>query len=168
MKTTRRYCCAAVAALAALLACAPAAAAEPLREFDGPAERERYNALLAELRCLVCQNQSLESSDAELAQDLRNEVYRLVVVEDRSREAAVEFLTQRYGDFVLYRPPVQPSTWLLWFGPLLLLAAGAGIAAVVVRQRVQARPLSAAEHERARQLLDGAGSDSPDDDRESR
>ena len=134
---------------------APAGAAEPLREFSSEGERERYQALLEELRCLVCQNQSLESSDAPLAQDLRAEVYRLVVVEDRPREAAVAFLTERYGDFVLYRPPMQPSTWLLWFGPLAMLAVGAAVAAVIVRQRTRQRPLTAAEHERARRLLDG-------------
>jgi cytochrome c-type biogenesis protein CcmH len=131
----------------------PLIAADSIRAFDNAAEENRYRDLLEEVRCLVCQNQSLESSDAELAQDLRDEVYRLVVVEDRSREDAIDFLTQRYGDFVLYRPPMQPSTWLLWFGPAILLLLGAGIAFLIVRQRTESRPLSAEDHERARRLL---------------
>jgi cytochrome c-type biogenesis protein CcmH len=143
--------------VALVLALLPGAvtAAEPLREFDSAAERERYRSLLEKLRCLVCQNESLASSNADLAQDLRDEVYRLVVVEDRSNAAAVDFLVQRYGDFVLFRPPVQPNTWLLWFGPLVLLAIGATAAAAVVRQRRAARqaPLSAAEHAKAQRLL---------------
>ena len=146
---------------ASLIVAHASGAAEPVRTFDSPAERDRYHSLLEDLRCLVCQNQSLESSDADLAQDLRNEVYRLVVVEDRSTEAATDFLVERYGDFVLYRPPMRPTTWLLWFGPLLMLIAGAAVAAGVIRQRRKAvaAPLSPAEHERARQLL--AGTDDP-------
>lgn len=132
----------------------PLIASDTIREFDNAAEENRYRSLLEEVRCLVCQNQSLESSDADLAQDLRDEVYRLVVVEDRSREEAIDFLTDRYGDFVLYRPPMQPSTWLLWFGPAILLVLGGIIAAVIVRQRAtESHPLTAAEHERARRLL---------------
>lgn len=131
--------------------------AEALRVFDSPEQRERYHELLEELRCLVCQNESLASSSADLAQDLRDEVYRLVVEEDRSHAAAVDFLTQRYGDFVLYRPPVRPYTWLLWFGPLLMLLVGIGVLVTVVRHRRQpAEPaLSAEERARAEHLLHG-------------
>lgn len=134
--------------------------AEALREFDNPQERELYLELLEELRCLVCQNESLASSSADLAQDMRDEVYRLVVVEDQSRTAAIDFLTQRYGDFVLYRPPMRPYTWLLWFGPLLMLAAGAAVLVLVVRSRRQApmEALSDEERARAERLLRG-GSD---------
>lgn len=143
-----------------LVFAAPGAAiadAEALREFDTPEQRERYHELLEELRCLVCQNESLASSSADLAQDLRDEVYRLVVEEDRSNAAAIDFLTQRYGDFVLYRPPVRPYTWLLWFGPLLMLFAGLAVLVVVVRQRrrAEAPPLTEAERERAERLLEG-------------
>lgn len=131
--------------------------AEALREFDTPEQRERYHELLEELRCLVCQNESLASSSADLAQDLRDEVYRLVVEENRSNAAAIDFLTQRYGDFVLYRPPMRPYTWLLWFGPFLMLLAGVTVLIVVVRQRRRAvaPPLTAAERERAERLLEG-------------
>lgn len=133
------------------------AEAETLREFDSAEERQRYEELLEELRCLVCQNESLASSKAELAQDLRNEVYRLVVVENRTSEAATEFLTSRYGDFVLYRPPMRPYTMLLWFGPLLMLIVGGGVLALVVRghRRSAESPLSDPERERAKQLLQG-------------
>lgn len=129
--------------------------AEALREFDNPEQRERYQELLEELRCLVCQNESLASSSADLAQDLRDEVYRLVVTENRSRSDAIDFLTQRYGDFVLYRPRIRPYTWLLWFGPLLMLIIGAAVLVTVVRQRRQApeRPLTADERARAERLL---------------
>lgn len=141
---------------AVLALSAPVApAAETVREFDSPQQRERYYALLEQLRCLVCQNESLASSSADLAQDMRDEVYRLVVREDRSNEAAIDYLTERYGDFVLYRPPVGPSTWLLWFGPALMLLAGAAVLAFVIRQRRRAAPdrLSPAERERADRLL---------------
>lgn len=144
-----------------LLAGPPPAGADPeaLREFDTPEQRERYHDLLEELRCLVCQNESLASSGADLAQDLRDEVYRLVVIEGRSREAAIEFLTDRYGDFVLYRPPVRPATWLLWFGPLLMLIIGAGVLIAVVRRRrdAAAPELEPEERERAERLLRGEG-----------
>jgi len=134
-----------------------AAASDTIREFDSQAQRDRYYELLEELRCLVCQNQSLASSDADLAGDLRDEVYRLVVTEHRSNEAAIDFLVQRYGDFVLYRPPVQPSTWLLWFGPLIMLVFGGGTLAFVVRRRRAATDpeLSEDEHARAQRLLSG-------------
>lgn len=142
------------------------AAPEEMREFDSPEQRERYRALIGEVRCLVCQNESLASSNADLAEDLRDEIYRLVVEEGRSRQAAIDFLVQRYGDFVLYRPPVQPNTWLLWFGPLLMLVAGAAAAAVLIRRRrAAAEPrLSPDDHARAERLLHG-DSDEPGDGR---
>jgi cytochrome c-type biogenesis protein CcmH len=101
-----------------------AAAAVEVRQFDDPAKRERYERLIEELRCLVCQNQSLADSDADLARDLRDEVYG-IIQSGKSEEEAVKFLTDRYGDFVLYRPPLKPITVLLWGGPLLILLGGA-------------------------------------------
>lgn len=145
-----------IAALALMwLFVAAAGAAESVRSFDSPAERERYYGLLEELRCLVCQNESLASSDADLAQDMRDEVYRLVVREDRSREAAIDFLTARYGDFVLFRPPVRPTTWLLWFGPALMLVIGVTVLGYIVRERrrVDEAGLTPAEQARADRLL---------------
>lgn len=140
----------------------PSGAAEPVRKFETTEQRERYYALLEQLRCLVCQNESLASSGADLAQDMRDEVYRLVVDEGRSKDAAIDYLTDRYGDFVLYRPPVGPSTWLLWFGPALMLAVGAVVLGTIVRQRRRRGddpPLSPDERARAERVLAGTEED---------
>ncbi|MDG0996502.1 MAG: cytochrome c-type biogenesis protein CcmH [Gammaproteobacteria bacterium] len=88
-----------------------------------PEYQQRYNSLLHELRCLVCQNQTLADSGSGLADDLRLEVKRMLE-EGRSNEQIYTFMSDRYGDFVLYNPPVKPRTWLLWFGPFILLLAG--------------------------------------------
>ncbi len=104
---------------------------QPVREPAGPAasllptqaERERFHALAEELRCLVCQNQTLADSDAELAADLRREVEELMLA-GRNDDEIKAHLVQRYGDFVLYRPPLQRNTWLLWAGPFALLVIG--------------------------------------------
>ena len=103
-----------------------AQAADTPFTFKDATEEARYQQLIAELRCLVCQNQSLADSHADLAQDLRAEVYRMVDAGQDNRQI-VDFLVARYGEFVLYRPPVSALTLALWFGPLLLLA-GAGLA----------------------------------------
>jgi cytochrome c-type biogenesis protein CcmH len=131
-----------------------AIAADTPHTFDDPVNAARYARLLEELRCLVCQNQSLADSHADLAQDLRNEVYRMVTAGQDDR-AIVDFLVARYGDFVLYRPPLKGMTTLLWFGPLLLL----GIAAAVWRKMANraatpASPLDADERARLQALAD--------------
>lgn len=108
-------------------------AMEPL-VFDSPEQEERFNELTAELRCLVCQNQSLADSDAVLAQDLRNEVF-VMLQQGNSNEEIKRFLVDRYGDFVLYRPPVRKDTLLLWLSPLLLLTAGGVIMAFTISRR---------------------------------
>lgn len=94
-----------------------------VRDFDDPAKQARYERLIEELRCLVCQNQSLADSDADLAKDLRDEVYG-IIQSGKDEAEAVRFLTDRYGDFVLYRPPVKGITLLLWGGPLVILLIG--------------------------------------------
>lgn len=106
-----------------LLALPLAASAVEVRQFDSPEKQQSYERLIDELRCLVCQNQSLADSDADLAKDLRDEVYG-IIQSGKSEEEAVKFLTDRYGDFVLYRPPVKPITLLLWGGPFLILLGG--------------------------------------------
>lgn len=134
---------------------APAAAAQDLPA----AHAERFKKLAEELRCLVCQNQSLADSNADLAVDLRREV-ETMMTQGKSDAEIKDFLVVRYGDFVLYRPPVKSSTAMLWFGPFLLLLIGA-IAWVVVQRRSRARPAAAAgadgpaepDRERARRLL---------------
>jgi cytochrome c-type biogenesis protein CcmH len=146
---------AALATLAALCFLPPALAKEAAPLAEDPVIEQRLNALAEELRCLVCQNESLAGSRAELAQDLRREV-RGLLKEGKTDQEAKDFLVSRYGDFVLYRPPVKPTTYLLWIGPFLLLIAGlyALIRFLKGRTRdVVDAPLSEAEKKRAEALL---------------
>lgn len=92
-------------------------------EFRDALEEKRFRSLTHELRCVMCQNQSLADSDAQIAVDLRREIITLLR-EGRSDQEIRDFLVARYGEFVLYKPGISPATWLLWFGPLLILAAG--------------------------------------------
>lgn len=103
-------------------------------EFRDQAEEERFRSLVAELRCVMCQNQSLADSDAQIAHDLRREVLSLMR-RDLSDAQIRDFLVARYGEFVLYRPRVSANTWLLWFGPGVLLLAGALVVVRIVRRR---------------------------------
>lgn len=118
--------------LSALVFAAAAMAIDPI-EFENPAEETRFQALAKELRCLVCQNESLADSTAGLAQDLRADII-VQMREGRSDAEIKNYMTDRYGDFILYSPPVKPRTWLLWFGPLLMLLFGAGVLAMVIRR----------------------------------
>ena len=95
-------------------------------QFTNPQQQKQFTRLIHELRCLVCQNQSLAESNAPLAADLRNEVYQQVIQQQRD-EAIINFLTQRYVDFVLLRPPVNKITWFLWFAPIILMLIGIAI-----------------------------------------
>ena len=112
------------------------AAIDPL-PFKDAAEEARFRALVAELRCMVCQNQNLGDSDAPLAKDLRREVFDLMR-RDMSDDEVREFLVDRYSEFVLYRPPVRANTMLLWFGPMLVLLGGGVAVALIVRRRARA------------------------------
>ncbi len=105
----------------------------PLR-FRDDAEEARFQALTHELRCVMCQNQSLADSNAQIAHDLRREVLDLMR-QGKSDDEIVAFLVQRYGEFVRYKPAMEPSTWLLWFGPALLLLGGGVVVARIVRAR---------------------------------
>ena len=128
----------------------------PLMAED-PKLEARLVDISQELRCLVCQNESLASSHAELADDLRNEV-RELIRSGKSDQEIKDFLVSRYGDFVLYRPEVKPLTWVLWFGPFVLLVIAAIFLGVYLRQRrALAAPavLSDEARERAKQLLKG-------------
>jgi cytochrome c-type biogenesis protein CcmH len=127
----------------------PAGAQNAPPEFRDAREQERYESLLRELRCLVCQNQSLAESDAPLALDLRTEVLKRVRA-GMPREEIVGFLVARYGDFVLYRPPLKPGTWVLWFGPFLLLAIGAMIVLRIAARRENPEPEPLSQDERRR------------------
>jgi len=132
------------------------AAAEEARPLaDNPQVEARLKTLAVELRCLVCQNQTLADSHAPLAEDLRREV-REMIAKDMSDREIIDFLVQRYGDFVLYRPPWKASTTLLWLGPFLLLIAGATGLVFALRRRQKKLAdvtLSEEEHNRVAQLL---------------
>ena len=124
------------------------------RGFSSPQHEQRYHTLIDELRCLVCQNQTIAESNADLASDLRREVYRMVE-DDRNAEEIAGFMVARYGDFVLYRPPLQERTVLLWAGPFLLAAIGLAMLGVQLRRRRRtATPLGAGERERVQRILD--------------
>lgn len=130
----------------------PAHAAIEAYEFEDSATEAEYKQLIKELRCLVCQNQNLADSDADLAKDLRQQTYELLQ-QGKNRQQIVEYMVDRYGDFVLYRPPVKSSTLLLWVGPFLLLG---GVLVFVVFRVKQGRKADTAEQEsldKARQIL---------------
>ena len=123
-----------------------AAGAQPVGDpsplqYRDRAEEVRFHALTAELRCVQCQNQSLADSDAQIAHDLRREVLKLMH-EGRSDAEIKQFLVDRYGEFVLYRPQLEAGTALLWFGPGLLLLMGAVLLIVYVRRRGRAVPVA--------------------------
>lgn len=116
---------------------------------------ERVMTLSRELRCLVCQNETLADSRADLAVDLRNQI-REMMRAGKSDQEIVGYLTARYGDFVLYRPPMRPTTYLLWFGPFILLLAGMIVLFRYVKQRrelIEEQPLSAEDRRKAEGLL---------------
>ncbi|MDH3789912.1 MAG: cytochrome c-type biogenesis protein CcmH [Xanthomonadales bacterium] len=119
--------------LTLVLITAVAQAADPL-VFDDPTQEERYNELTLELRCLVCQNQNLADSDAPLAQDLRKEIYDMMMA-GQDNEQIKTFLVDRYGDFVLYRPKMEGNTLLLWLMPGILMVIGAIAVFFTVRNR---------------------------------
>jgi len=127
------------------------------RDFDDAAQLVRYKTLIRELRCLVCQNQNLADSDADLAADLRREVQRMIL-EGKSDEDVIDFMVARYGDFVLYRPPLRAKTVLLWSGPFVLGLGGLALLLIHLRRRSSKRatatPLSDEERARLQSLLD--------------
>lgn len=148
----------AVALLAsALVVAAPSAAVGPEEALADPALEERARALGKQLRCLVCQNQSIDDSDADLARDLRMLVRARIRAGDSDAEI-LRYMQARYGDFVLMRPPLKPETWLLWFGPLLLVLIGAAALVLFYRRRggtaSEPPPLTEAERRRMAELLE--------------
>jgi len=140
-----------------LCAIAPFAVAKEAQSTSGddPAVEQRLKNLSQQLRCLVCQNETLADSQAFLAEDLRREI-REQIIAGKSDKEIIEFLTARYGQFILYRPRVTPTTYLLWFGPFVLLLGGLWILFNYIKHRrdsLQEKPLSADEHRRAEELL---------------
>jgi cytochrome c-type biogenesis protein CcmH len=139
--------------LFALSLCAHAGEAQP--NAEDPAIEQRLVKMAEDLRCLVCQNESLAGSHAELAADLRREI-REQMKAGKSDEEVIAYLTERYGDFVLYRPPFKPVTYLLWLGPLLFLGIGAGIWYLTLKKRRAVKAIAVDEKQiaAAAQLLD--------------
>lgn len=146
------------ACLLALLMTLPVAAREATPMASDPALEARVMVIAEELRCLVCQNETIAASHADLAVDLRAQI-RSKLAQGQTSQQILDFMVERYGDFVLYRPPLKPLTLLLWVGPFALLLLAAGVLALNVRRlrRSATEALSPAELQRARQLLDQGG-----------
>jgi cytochrome c-type biogenesis protein CcmH len=142
--------------LALALIGAQAKEAAPLAE--DPVVEQRLLVISEEMRCLVCQNESLSASRSDLAQDLRREL-RTLIKQGKTDAEIREFMVSRYGDFVLYRPRIKPETWLLWFGPFLLVVVAVVVLLVYLRRRNRAvaeTTLTQEETRRAEALLQGA------------
>ncbi len=141
--------------IALIIGCTSVFAKEAEPMAADPEMEKKVNEIAAELRCLVCQNQTIADSHAELAVDLKNQV-REMVKQGKTRDDVVDYMVQRYGDFVRYRPPVKPTTYLLWVGPFLLLAGGLIILVVNLRKRkelVTEAPLSQEEYQKLESIL---------------
>jgi cytochrome c-type biogenesis protein CcmH len=125
------------------------------RQLPTPEQQEAYESLTSELRCLVCQNQTIADSNAELASDLRRQVYEMLQ-QGKSKDEILRFMTDRYGDFVLYKPPFKAKTSLLWLGPAAFLMIGLFVVFVFVRRKRAAAvtQISAEKEQKIRSLLD--------------
>ncbi|MBA4287582.1 MAG: cytochrome c-type biogenesis protein CcmH [Pseudomonas sp.] len=154
-----------IALLTAVLAGSVQAAIDTY-EFDSEADRQRYRTLVEELRCPKCQNQNIADSDAPIAMDLREQIFRMLE-KGESDQQIVDFLVSRYGDFVLYKPPVTGRTLLLWYGPAIFLGAGFVLLGFIVLRRrgssaTAANGLSADEVQRLKALLNQSSMDNKD------
>jgi len=134
-------------------------AAAPIEtfQFDSPDTERIFHKLSEELRCLVCQNQNIAESNADLAKDLRLEIYTMLS-NGKTEDEIIGFMVNRYGDYVLYRPPVKPLTWMLWFGPAIIFVIGLIFVMRFLKQqseRKQAEGLSEEEIERLKNLHAG-------------
>lgn len=139
-------------ALMLLVGAMPALAVQPNEQLGDPVLEERAREISAELRCLVCQNQSIDDSDAPLARDLRILVRQRLEAGD-SNQAVVDYLVARYGDFILLKPPINASTLVLWLSPLVILIIGAVMAMRRFRYKSAASGLSEEEEERLARIL---------------
>ncbi len=128
------------------------------RKFESAELEARYNVLIDELRCLVCQNQNLKGSNSDLAKDMRDKIYQLII-EGKTDRQIKSYMVDRYGDFVLYKPPFKSITLFLWLGPLLFFIIALIVIIRVVKQRSRVdsvETLTEEEHQRAQQLLQAA------------
>ncbi len=151
----RTFAAALLLALCTALCLTPASAQESRPLADDPALEARVFEISHDLRCLVCQNETIAASNADLAVDLRAQI-REQLKAGRTPDQIRDYMVQRYGDFVLYKPPFKPLTWLLWIGPFLLLLAMVAVLTHLLRQRraaALAPPLTEEESRRARELL---------------
>lgn len=137
----------------------PAMAVIETYQFDTELQRQRYNAFIEELRCPKCQNQNLSGSDSAIAQDLRRQIHQMIMA-GKSDIEITQYMVDRYGDFVLYRPRFNAATAVLWLGPVVLLVLGLGIWAMLSRRRKSAVPengdgdvLSEQDRQRLQRLL---------------
>ena len=149
-----------LALLLALQCALTAYAAEAPLLADDPVVEKRLIGISEELRCLVCQNESLAGSRADLALDLRREI-RTLIKADKTDAEIMDFMVSRYGDFVLYRPPVKPTTWLLWFGPLLLLIGAVWLLISIIKRNQKQKDapvLDAVQRAKAQALLQATDS----------
>ena len=129
-------------------------AAVEVKQFENAQQEQRYKHIIDELRCLVCQNQNISGSNAGLAQDLRKQVYKMIIAGE-SDEAIFDFMVTRYGDFVLYRPPFKATTFFLWVGPFLIFAIGLFVLMRFISQRKKSvvAELSSMDKEKLKKLL---------------
>jgi len=141
------------ALLLSLVISIPAHAAIDPLNFQNAAQEKRYRHLAEQLRCLVCQNQSLADSNADLAQDLRAELLEQIQ-QNKTDQEIIDFLVARYGNFVRYDPPFDPETWLLWLGPLLMFLAALYGGFRIVRSRAHVQPVAPISVEEAKRLQD--------------
>lgn len=126
-------------------------------EFETPEQEADYNDLIQEMRCLVCQNQNIADSNAELAQDMKRKTHEMVV-QGKSKKEITDYMTERYGDFVMYRPPMTGATLMLWVGPFIILFIGLFVLLRIIRSKrtaEQSSTLSDEERARAEKLLKG-------------
>jgi cytochrome c-type biogenesis protein CcmH len=127
-----------------LLLLSPLASAVDTYQLNNPEQQAAYDTLVAELRCLVCQNQTIGDSNADLAADLRRQVYEMLQ-QGKSKDEILQFMTERYGDFVLYKPPFKAKTGLLWLGPVAFLVVGLLTVFLVVRRKKTIVPANRVE-----------------------
>lgn len=132
--------------------------------FDDPVKKQRFDNLINELRCTVCQNQTIAGSNADLAKDLRDKVYKMVN-EGKTEQQIKDFMVERFTDFVLYRPPVKKSTYLLWGGPFILMVLAIIFLIIQIRKRIQTPQvdIDPNQHARVQELLKTAQKDNNND-----
>ncbi len=129
----------------------PHAMASTLAEytFDDPSKHDEFRSIIEQMRCLVCQNESLAGSNADLAVDLRNEIYDMMK-QGHGKDDIVKFMVARYGDFVLYNPPLKPTTYPIWFGPVIIFVVGALVLLRILKRKSRSRETDLSDEERQR------------------